>query len=368
MGFSEEFVDRTPSQDQGQLLNDALTWLTEARPSAQNYWPALALSLVAQIDSLATSEGVDHFDDVFESNPPEGTSSSARRPVYTLNFTGNRSPGTSIKLRPLYNDVLHVIQHVMLRSHPSNPGHATQSWPAYRPLIKLIGQMSPGDRRAFAERVWDIGVLAAPEREISTVTERATRPFELVLREMPTSVPRVRGGAILQGIAYGYLRADSPNLILESHNVNTGSSRAGMLGDVDGFRGNEPELAAEVKDIHLTPANVFQQLRDFFEDIENASNVTAIVFCRDITDEARRMISEYFQENTDADGERITEARPGVTVLDVRELVRRVSVWDVPKQQEALRGVEYYLGRIQKDDRAVAFLRDWLRGRDVEII
>ncbi len=141
-----------------------------------------------------------------------------------------------------------------------------------------------------------------------------------------------------------------------------------MLGDVDGFRGNEPELAAEVKDIHLTPTNVLQQLRDFFEDIENAANVTAIVFCREITDEARAMIAEYFAEAPAGAGESLTEARTGVTVLDVQELVRRVSVWDVPKQQEALRGVEYYLGRVQKDDRAVAFLRDWLGDRDVKIM
>lgn len=231
----------------------------------------------------------------------------------------------------------------------------------------MIGQMTPAERRTFAERVWELGVLSEPVRQISSVTSRTVRPFELVLNEMPTSTAGVRGGAILQGIAYGYLRADSPNLILESHNVNTGSSRAGMLGDVDGFRGQEPELAAEVKDIHLTAENVFQQLQSFFEDVENAPNVTAVVFCRDITDEARSMISAYFEESDSTDSTEAPVATSAATVLDIRELSRRVSVWDVPKQQEALRGVEYYLGRVQKDNGAVAYLRGWLLSHGVQI-
>lgn len=175
------------------------------------------------------------------------------------------------------------------------------------------------------------------------------RPFEHVLMHMPTQVPGVRGGAILQALAYGYLRADSPNLILESHSVNTGSSRAGMLGDVDGFRGQEPELAAEVKDVAVTASTVEALLSDFLEDIVDAPNATAVVICADIDPAAR----DYLEQR-------------GVRVLSRDDLVRRVGVWDLPKQQEALRGVEYYLGRVQKDGRAVSYLREWLRQAGVE--
>lgn len=344
LGFTQEFSSRVPEETKD--VRSALDWLDNARPSGQNHWPALTLALVAQIEMLASQEGVDRYVNIFESNPPE-QAQAAGRAINTLNFRSNH--GDSIKLRPLYNKAMQTIRHTMLRAHPSNPGHATQSWPAYSPLITKIAAMTPAERRGFVDEVWELGVLDKPTRSLARVAERTARPFELVLRELPTSVPRIRGGAILQGLSFGYLRADSPNLILESHNVNTGSSRAGMLGDVDGFRGREPELAAEVKDLELTMVNVEVQLGDFLEDIVEAPNVTAIVFCLSASAEARDFI----------------ESR-GVTVLDKEELARRVAVWDVPKQHEALRGAEYYLGRIQKDDSAVDYLRDWLAGKGIQ--
>ncbi len=365
IGFPSEFVDREPSGTDSPAVADAIAWLRDSRPQAQNHWPALALALVAQIELLAELEGVGVFPDIFASNPPETAAREGGRAVNTLNFTTLQEPG-SVKLRPIYNRTLDVIRHTMLREHPSNAPHATQSWPDYRPLISKLGAMLPSERRSFAEQVWQIGVLDQPAREIASVTSRTVRPFERVLREMPTSVENIRGGAILQALAYGYLRADSPNLILESYNVNTGSSRAGMLGDVSGFRGGEPELAAEVKDMHLTVENILHQLGDFFEDIQRAPNVTAVVICRDITDEARGIAEAYFDEVSESSNSGREASAPGVTILSLSDLVRRVVVWDVPKQEEALRGVEYYLARIQKSASAVAYVRNWIAALGAE--
>ena len=344
LGFPATFAARSVTKT--PAVESALTWLIEQRPRSQNSWPALLLALIAQVEELLALEGKASDADVFTSYPPE-ESVDGGRVVNTLNFT--RSAGESVRLRAYYNRALSVIRNRMLRQHPSNPGHATQSWRGYRTLIATIGALSPEERRAVAEGVWKVGVLDMPERQIATVKERAVRPFEHVVGHMPTQVAGIRGGALLQGLAFGYLRADSPNLILESHSVNTGSSRAGMLGDVDGFRGQEPELAAEVKDVDLTVDNTENLISDFFEDIVDAPNATAVVVCRSITDVARTLI----------------ESR-GVTVLSRMDLVRIVGVWDMPKQQEALRGVEYYLGRIQKSDAAVAYLRSWLVQEDVD--
>lgn len=367
LGFSSEFADREVVESPSALVRDAAAWLENSRPQRQNHWPALALALTAQIESLSVSESTDSFDDVLESHPPE-TAEDSTRAVNTLNLTRTDSNAEPVRLRAFYNRALNVIRHTMLRDHPSNAPHATQSWTDYRPLIKMIGRMSALERRSFVEIVWQRGVLDQPVRPISTTSSRAVRPFELVLRQMPTSVPGVRGGAVLQGIAFGYLRADSPNLILESHNVNTGSSRAGMLGDVDGFRGSEPELAAEVKDVHLTPTNYLSELGDFFEDILNAPNVTAVVICRDVTDETRTLITTYFEEialDSRASDRRREFSPDRITVLTISELADRVRVWDVPKQEEALRGLEYYLGRVQKTNRGVEFVREWLQSRGV---
>lgn len=244
----------------------------------------------------------------------------------TLTFTVG---ATSVSLRRFYNLAESVIRNDMLRLHPSSAAHATQSWRAYETLIDLVFAMSPGGRLALAEWVWQ-QVLSLAEHPIAAVKERVVRPFEYVLTNMSTAARP--GGAIFQAFAYGYLRADSPNLILESYSVNTGSSRKKMLGDVVGYRGQEPELAAEVKDLELTDENVDDQLGNFFEDIAGAPNATAVVICRAITSEARGRV----------------EAR-GVTVLDKDTLRHTVAVWDLPKQQEALRGVEYFLARLQRN-------------------
>lgn len=325
---------------------DALNWLDTERPQGQNHWPALVLALVAQIETLLAREGKHSVPDVLSAYPPQVAVGGARA-INTLNLT--RPVGEPVRLREFYNYALNAIRIVMLREHPSNPGHATQSWPAYVTLIQSIASMDPSERREFAEQVWNVGVLARPARQIAAVQERAPRPFELVLTHLPTRIPRVRGGAILQALAYGYFLADSPNLILESHSVNTGSSRAGMLGDVDGFRGREPELAAEVKDLDITESDAEDIVSDFLEDIVDAPNATAVVVCASIDDAGRALIE-----------------RRGVTVLSKADLVRTVAVWDVPKQEEALRGVEYYLGRIQKSERAVQFLRDWLADKGID--
>lgn len=339
LGFSRNFTWSV--QTKGEQYEAAVLWLQDRRPRNQNHWPALVLALIAQAEKLLDEVGKNMLCDVFSEYPPEENFSDGRT-VNTLNFT--REGGPSVKLRPLYNKALGVIRNKMLRNHPSNAPHATQSWRAYRDLITLLYQMNPGQRRSFASYVWSEGVLPLPQIAMAEVRDRVVRPFEYVLNNMPTSVPRlVRGGALLQALAYGYLLADSPNLILESHNVNTGSSAAAMLGDVDGFRGSEPELAAEVKDLDLNESNVDVQLNDFLEDIAEAPNATAVVICRSISDTAREQI----------------EAR-NVTVLTVKDLARTVAVWDLPKQQDALRGVDYFLGRIQKSTPAVGYFRNWL--------
>lgn len=343
LGFTAEFANRPVSES--HEVKRALKWLQEERPAGQNFWPALVLALTAQVETLLAADGVASVSDIFASYPPV-TVGRGGAAVNTLNFESKS--GDVVRLRSLYNKALDVIRNTMLRDHPNNPGHATQAWTAYRPLIEIIASMEPAERRAFADGIWR-HVLSQPARQIAGVKERAVRPFEHVLRHMPTAVPRVRGGAVLQGLAYGYLRADSPNLILESHSVNTGSSRAGMLGDVDGFRGTEPELAAEVKDLVLDASNVETQISDFLEDIVDAPNVTAVVIAVDFVDGARGYIEDR-----------------GVTALSKADLIDRVGVWDLPKQEEALRGLEYYLGRVQKDQRAVDHVRGWLQAENVD--
>lgn len=345
MRLPDDF-DKRPDATGSAKVQAAVTWMAEERPEAHNFWPALVLALIAQAETLLAAEGVDSLPDVFVSNPR--VTSSSRGVVNTLNFTV-QDGGSPVTLRPVYNAVETVIRSNMQRVHPSAAPHATQAWRDYEELIRLIYTMTPSERKTFAEHIWQTGVLDREEVVRATVRERVVRPFEFVLLNMPRTNIGVRGlpgGTMLQGITYGYFRADSPNLILETHKVNTGSSRTGQIGDVDGYRGGEVELAAEVKDAVIVEA---EALIDFIEDIAEAPNATAVVVCQAITEEARADV----------------ESR-NITVLTVDDLARTVSVWDMPKQQEGLRGVDYFLGRIQRHPAAQEFFRNWIHDNGLD--
>lgn len=339
LGLPQGFAQRSGG-DKNPKLIAAIHWMQTLRPPRQNFWPALVLALITQAEEALRFSGRASSKDPFVDFPIE-THSTSGRVVNTLNF---QVDGKKASLRPAYNRAMQIIRVDMRRDHPSAPAHATQAWPDYRQLIKYIYEMSPAARTRFAEYIWETGVISAPERLWAAQAQRVIRPFEKVLNDFDTR-NTTPGGALFQGLVFGYFRADSPNLTLESHQVNTGSSRVDMPGDVAGFRGGEVELAVEVKDYGITGATVETVLVDFLEDLVDAPNTTAVVVADTVDDEARARLE-----------------KSNIIALSRADLRERVSTWDLPKQQEALRGALYYLGRIQKKtalvDKLLEFLTD----------
>jgi hypothetical protein len=58
-------------------------------------------------------------------------------------------------------------------------------------------------------------------------------------------------GTSLQGIAFGFLRADNPHLQIEIDKVRTGSKRLQRIGDVDGWEGARLAISAEAKQFEI---------------------------------------------------------------------------------------------------------------------
>lgn len=338
----EAFSDRSGGENDSEL-SKALVWMSASRPPRQHFWPALCLALVSQSEAALTLAGRDSAHDPFKDFPIKtGSSGHVRN---TLNFQVN---GQKVALRPRFNAALQVIRVDMRRDHPSAPAHATQAWPDYRSLIEMIFRMSPAARARFAEHVWKEGVIAAPERRWAAQAERIVRPFEKVLADFDTRAAPP-GGALFQALVFGFFLADSPNLTLESHQVNTGSSRVDMPGDVAGFRGGEVELAVEVKDLPITENEVETILVDFLEDLVEAPNTTAVVVADTVDDASRARLG-----------------KSNVIALSRDDLRERVVTWDLPKQQEALRGAIYFLSRIQKKSQLVDKLTDFLAEHGIE--
>jgi hypothetical protein len=338
LGLPSDFFDRADAL--GETFNAAVNWLQNDRPRRQNHWPALTLALVAQAEEGLGKLGQDAVNGVFGKLRIEATDSKGQ-PVNTLNLVVARPGGEEVvRLRGKYNLALSLILTRMRRNgHPSNPGHATQSWPAYRRLIELVWSMSPSDRRALVEWVWDHGVLPLDETQIVAAVERPIRPFELVLASIPTASSRP--GSVWQGLCFGYLRADSPNLQLESSRAQTGSRRSGLLGDVDGFVSDRVALAAECKD--MTLGNDWrEELTEFLAQVSRVPGTLAIVMCAAVTEDAR-------SEITDA----------GLIVLTREQMRQTAAVWDEPKQWSALQSLFYFLRRIQKSEAILAQIRQW---------
>lgn len=335
LGLPGGFVQRQREYTDG--YSQAIGFLEHERPKAQNHWPALTLALIAQAEDLLARERLSRVSDIIEQYPPEA--SQAGKVVNTFNLP--TSSGV-VKLRPYYNRAMDAIRVEMRRSHPSNAAHATQSWPAYSQFVDTIFACTPGERAAVADWIWQNGVLTAEERKFATAASRVIRPFEYLLLHFETH-GHTPGGALYQAITFGYFRADSPNLTLESHSVNTGSSHADMIGDVAGFRGGEVELAIEVKDYKVDDDSVEQVLGDFLEDLVSAPNATAVVVAGEVTDKARERLN-----------------MSNVIALSRSQLTERVATWDLPKQQEAIRGCFYYLSRIQKSPKLAGVLSDFM--------
>lgn len=326
------------------VLESAKHWFEHNRPPKQNFWPALIIAFIAQAEAVLEEESQVSLSDVFKAVQ---TGTKQRRDVVnSLNFI--TSTDKQISLRPLYNDAEQIIRVKLRREHPSTAAHATQAWRGYKDLIVLIYRMSPSERSQFARLIWHRGVIDAPQRTFATEAKRIIRPFEKVLIDFDTRNAKP-GGALFQSLVFGYFLADSPNLTLESHSVNTGSSRASMPGDVAGFRGAEVELVVEVKDQALTEHNIDSILTDFLEDIALAPNATAVVVA-DTIDEISHL--ELRKRN--------------VIALSRGELTERTITWDLPKQQEALRGALYYLHRIQKKADLAHRLEDFLKANQIE--
>ena len=334
------FFDRVSNEGPGYV--EAIQWLTEDRPKRQNHWPALTLALISQAEAgLSLLPGrPDALDDVFSHSGIAVEQTVAGRVVNTLNFLIEGAE--PVTLRGRYNAAMDVIRNRMRRwGHPSNPGHATQSWRAYRVLIGTLWAMDPHERLGVVLWVWENGVLSLEETKHVADVASADRPFERVLAEMPTDSGS-HGGALWQAICFGYLRADSPNLTLESIKAQTGSRHAGLVGDIDGYSGENLLMAVECKDRALDGKNWEPELGDFMMAVAGTPGVTSVVMASDATTEAR---------------EALTEA--GLTLLTRQQMAASVAVWDETKQDAALRGALFYLRRIQKSEALLSKMRTW---------
>lgn len=287
--------------------------------------------------------GADHLDDVFLILPPHATDPNGRR----LNTLTLGDPPVS--LRVYYNKVESVIRGDLVRiGYPNAAPHATQSWTQHAREFETICRMSPGERAKLADALWaEIVAMETIEGDPDAVRE--IRPFEYLLSHFAGSAPGEPGGAVLQGLAYAYYRADSPNVTLRVFKSGAGSARVGAAGDVDGWAGESLALSVEVKDLDLGPADEIQ-LAQFHKAFAKWPNATFVVLARSFSQEIREWM-----------------ARRNILALDRPRMASNVAYWDLPKQQLAVREFSYFVSVIQGSPRMIRRFRDFMGDAGLKI-
>lgn len=282
------------------------------------------ISFVGLAEGLCRQKGVDSIEHALTKYPPRTEVNTGRANSLTLGEP-------ELSLRTYYNAAEKVIRHDLLRSdYPNCAPHATQSWAQYQDTFERICALPPFGRAALMGLLWD-RVLDIPIPEAGCGV-REIRPFEHIVLNFQKA-PGEPAGVVLQGIAYAYYRADSPNVTFRPYKVGTGSSRVGAAGDVDGWVGNQLALSIEVKDkpINVDNLNEFDQ---FILQLRRWPNCTAVALAESFDDVA----TDYLRSHE-------------ILCFDRDTMVQNISYWDVPKQKLAVRELYYYFSVIQQNTR-----------------
>ncbi|MDR0593923.1 MAG: hypothetical protein LBG60_11835 [Bifidobacteriaceae bacterium] len=335
LGLPEGFAERTRPTTSDKV--EAVIGLRK-KHLRRNYLLGVLIAYVGVAEKLLAQVGQDHLDDALKRYPPLEESGGRRLNTLTL-----LPKDEVISLRTYYNAVEQVIRHDLHRlGYPNAAPHATQSWSQHRAEFDLIAAMTPGERASLMDRLWD-EALSLEEMGGPADGFREIRPFEKVLAEFPGGQRGEPGGAVLQGLAYAYYRADSPNVTLRIYKVGSGSSRVGAAGDVDGWIGDELALSVEVKDLDITDDNL-SQFDQFTKQLERWPNCTAVALARSFTAGA----AGWLLERT-------------ILPLDRDRMASNVSYWDVPKQRLAVRELLYFFAVVQVHAKLLKRFKDFCR-------
>jgi len=325
----------------------------EARPDkGGRMLIGLAMSFVAIAEQTLSILGLDNLDralenlerlEVYESGRNKG------RKVNSLIFEVEDDDGRrQIGIRGPYDEFVRVVRGELRRfDYPSSAPHATQAWSAHTDELEAIFSMSPEERRAAAEALWDL-VLELPEHRRRTEERTMAQPFVVVLEEFHSE--RGTGeptGALLQGLTYGFVRADAPTLDIATARVRSGRRRGGGVGDIDGYDGPDIALAAEVKDFEVASIS---DLTGFMANLSEWPDAVAFVVCKGATQE-------------------VVEAAAGsnVTVVTRKQMIDAARLWTIDKQLMAVRSALGYFVHYEQNDALIRRFSTFLEERGISL-
>jgi hypothetical protein len=241
--------------------------------------------------------------------------------------------GKTLSLRPFYNEAERYYRAVHKRfDYPSAAPHATQAWPDYIEWIDALVTYRSTELEKLRNRVnlFVLNTLKSQEFDLTSVQIEPPL-FRLLLDGFDmTAQTGEATGASLQGITFGFLRADNPHLQIEIDKVRTGSKRLQRIGDVDAWEGARLALSAEAKQFEIKATDVPD-----FEGFANATGKRGAL---------GMIVASSFQEGVREQIEAL-----GLVTLDIDGLLRIVQLWDPVKQRTAVQSFIYYARHVEKN-------------------
>jgi hypothetical protein len=311
----------------------------------RTYLLGVLLAYIAMAEKISELTQNEATEDVFRLFPAKATDQKGGL-SNTLTLVVK---GELLSLRTQYNLVEHVVRHDLNRPHyPNAAPHATQSWAQHQREFELIVGMTAAERALLAHALWD-QVTSIPASISDVNGARETRPFELLLETFSSSVRGEPGGAVLQGLAYAYYRADSPSVTLRVFKVGSGSTRVNATGDVDGWVGGQLALSVEVKDLDIRVEHL-SQFDQFRKQLVRWPNATAVALARSFDLESTAWL-----------------ASRNILTLNRARMADNVAFWDLPKQQMAVREFMYFLNVIQANANMIARFSQYCEENGIEI-
>lgn len=320
-----------PSVEVEQVINQVDTLAAQSRAGGKQVM-GLTLAFVVIAERALQHVGETSLDDPWERFDWQRTNRRGS-PVNTLNLVVDKR--LTIRLRGIYEQIAALVHNDLRRyDYPNSAPHATQAWQGHRDILEVAFRVPPEERRALVEGVWDV-LLSLPAHEGRGASNAQPRPFEVVLSDFPGTQRGEPPGAVLQGLAFAYYRADSPTVTISTGKAKAGSRQTGRIADVDGWDGDQLALSIEVKDRDLTVLD-HGELGSFVGNLANWPDARAIVVARGAEQETVDFL-----------------ASQDIRFFDRDEMIRSVGYWDLGKQQLAVREFLHYLVHVERNGRLI---------------
>jgi hypothetical protein len=207
--------------------------------------------------------------------------------------------------------------------------------------------MDPSERKALAEGLW-AEVLRLPRPAYRTADEARSRSFTIILSEF-LAAPGEPAGVVLQALGFAYFNVELAHLTsVECDKVRTGGARRGNVGDIDGWSGSDLVIAIEVKDLDLDDESE-HEVGGFLANLVDWPDTTAIVLANSVSPG-------------------VVERLAAMNILTVtrQDLIQRTTLWDMERQEQALKSLEYYIIRVQAHEALSTRFLDFLEDRGIE--